>query len=209
MLFMSIPRLTLDKVCGTETVGYYGAVSSLTMVGLMLVGAIGQTVSPRLARYYDESRRAFWALLLKTVLVSAALGGGAILVSAVWGRWVLSLLFTPAYGEHQVLFVELMVAAAVLYLFSCMNVGLTAARQFGVQLPIYALAALACGVSSYVLIPSMGTHGAAWAVLICYVVGFTGCLIALVLADRRTPVRAASIDDGVAFGGQLQGQADV
>jgi O-antigen/teichoic acid export membrane protein len=209
MLFMSIPRLTLDNYCGMEAVGYYAAVSSLPAVGVMLVGAICQTVSPRLARYYDENRRAFWTLLLKTVWVSAALGGSAILVSVLCGRWVLTLLFTPAYGAQAGLLIELMVTGLVLYLFSCMNVGLTAARQFGVQFPIYALAALACGVSSYVLIPRMGTHGAAWSVLICYVVGFVGCLIALVLADRRNPVRAASVECGAACGGRLQGQADV
>ena len=208
MLFMSIPRLTLDKVCGTEAVGYYVAVSSLLSVGVLLVGAIGQTVCPRLARYYDENRRAFRALLLKTILVAVALGGGAILVSAVCGRWVLTLLFTPAYGEYQGLFVELMVAATVLYLFSCMNVALTAARQFGVQLPIYALAALACGVSSYVLIPRLGTHGAAWSVMICYGVGFIGCWIALLLAERRNPLGAASVEYGAACGSPLQGQAD-
>lgn len=193
MLFISIPRLTLDKYCGTDAVGYYTAISALVSVGVVLEGAIGQTISPRLARYFAENRRAFWWLLLKAVGVSVAFGLGGVALSAVAGRQILSLLYTPAYGEHHVLLIELALAGTLLFSFSTLNVGLVATRRFGVQLPVYGLAAMACGVASFVLVPRMGLHGAAWAMVICNSVGLIGCALAILVTDRRCPPRAQPV----------------
>lgn len=188
MLLMSIPRLTLERYVGTDAVGYYTAISALVSLGIMLEGAIGQTVSPRLARYFVENRRAFWWLLLKAVGLSLSLGLSGVALSAVAGRQILSMLYTPAYGAHHVLLIELALADTALFMFSTLNAGLIATRRFGVQLPVYGLAAVTCGIANLVLVPWIGIHGAAWAGVICNSVGLIGCAVALYVAVRRSPV---------------------
>jgi O-antigen/teichoic acid export membrane protein len=189
---MSLPRLTLEKFCGTDAVGYYTAVSALSGVSLMVVAAIGQTVTPRLARYYTEHQRAFRWLLLKVLLLLLVLGLAGLGVAVIAGKLILSLLFKPEYAAYNGLLIKVMLAGTMLFLFTGLNMGLTATRRFGVQLPIYAAAALACGVSSYLLIPWLGVDGAAWAVLICYSVGSAGCAVLLLQADRASPAAAAA-----------------
>lgn len=190
-LFMSIPRLTLDRYCGTDAVGYYTAISAIITFGNMLEGAIGQTISARLARYFVENRRAFRILLLKALGLSAALGLSGVALSALAGRQLLSILYTPAYGAHYMLFVELALAGTMWFSFSTLNVGLVATRRFGAQLPVYALAALACLIASIVLVPRIGLHGAAWAMVCCHGIGLIGCAVALYWIARRPALPAA------------------
>jgi O-antigen/teichoic acid export membrane protein len=195
-LFASVPRLMLEKFVGAEEVGYFAAISSLLVLGNMLTNAMGQTVVPRLAKHYDQDRRAFLILLGKLVGLALAVGTAGILVAVLFGRPVLSLLYTPAYAEpgKVSLLIHLMVAGCVLCLFACANVALTAARKYAVQLPLYGLAALAGVVSAYALVPRYRTIGAAWSLTICYAVGCLGCtlvlVLVLVLRTRPAPHRA-------------------
>jgi len=184
-LFTSVPRLVLDKAIGTAEVGYFAALSSLLLVGKLMTGALGQTVIPRLSIYYVEKRRAFWGMVIKVVGVALLLGVLGIAASALFGKLILTVLFTSAYAQHDWVFVNVMIAASVSFLFSCMNMSLTAARKFAVQFPLYALAAVAAAASAWLLIPTYGMLGAAWSLLICYSTGFSGCLIALIVVSHR------------------------
>ncbi len=189
-LFTSIPRLVLDKFGGREEVGYFAALSSLLAVGGMMMVALGQSTIPRLAKYYAENLRAYKLLLTKLTTVALVIGVTGVIVSILFGKQILTLLFTLEYARHSGVFVQLMLAGAIFFLFSCMNNGLTAARKFVVQIPIYALSAAVCGVSAFLLVPRYGMAGAAWSLLICYCTGFTGCLIFVFLtAQKSAPVR--------------------
>ena len=110
-----------------------------------MVGALGQSAFPRLARYYAEgSVRAFRRLLVKLVGLGAGLGIVGLLVALVAGRSILTLLYKPEYAEHADLFAWLMTAAAVSYVASLMGYGITAARYFRAQLPLFGF----CGAVS-------------------------------------------------------------
>jgi O-antigen/teichoic acid export membrane protein len=184
-LFTSIPRLVLDKYSGTRDVGYFAAISSLLVAGTMITAAMGQAVSPRLAVYYVENRRAYKQLLTKLFGIYSLLGFLGVLVSIVIGKRLLTIMFTADYGQHNWVFVQLTIAGLVLFLFSLANTALTTARRFAIQLPLYAIAAIACGLSAFLLVPRYGMLGAAWSLLICYTVGFIGCMAAMVLPMRR------------------------
>jgi O-antigen/teichoic acid export membrane protein len=186
-LFTSVPRLVLDKYAGTKEVGYFAAISSLLVVGNLMTNAVGQTVLPRLAKYFDHNRPAFKLLLGKLLAAAVGIGLLGVVASALLGRQILTLLFKPDYAEHSDVFVSLMVAGCGLFVFSWANTALTAAQRYAVQLPLYGLAALAAIVSAYLLIPRYGMMGAAWSLTICYVVGVAGCTLILVLAMRVHP----------------------
>jgi len=175
-LFTSLPRLFLDKFSGRENVGYFVAMSSLLVAGTMIIAALTQAASPRLAKYYAENIKAYKVLLLKLTIVGIGLGFTGIITSVFFGRQILTLLFTPEYAKHNNVFVLLVVAGLLLMLFSFMTVGLTAARKFSVQVPLYAICAIVCCVSSLFFIPKWGMTGAAASLIVCYLTGLTSCL---------------------------------
>ncbi len=184
-LYTSIPRLTLDKYYGQDEVGYFGAISSLLVLGTMITTALGQTVSPRLSRYYVENIIAYKLLVYKMAGIALCLGLLAVAASTFLGRWILTVMFTSEYAQYNHIFVGLTVAGAILFLYTFMNDSLTATRTFTVQLPICAAAAGVCGLGSLVLIPRVGMMGAVYALIGCYLVGFLGCLVSVIYFYRR------------------------
>jgi len=185
-LFVSVPRLALDKFYGKEEVGYFAAISSLLVILTMMVSALGQSVSPRLAKYYSEENiPAFKRLLGQVLTFGVFIGAAGILASFLFGKIILSLMFTPAYAEFNNIFIRLTVAAAILVLFTFMNLGLQATRNFKITMLIYAIAAGTGIFCSMVLIPSYGMVGGVWAMLCCYCVGLLGCSIAVLKMIRR------------------------
>lgn len=174
-LFTSLPRLFLDKLYGRKDVGYFVAMSSLLVAGTLIVAALTQAVSPRLAKYYAENIKAYKALLLKLVVVAIGLGASGILVAVFAGKLILTIIFRPEYAEHNNVLIILAVAGLLLMLFSFMNVGLTAARKFAIQVPIYAACAIACCISAICFIPRFGMKGAAFSLIVCYVIGIASC----------------------------------
>jgi O-antigen/teichoic acid export membrane protein len=170
-LFTSVPRLVLDKDSGKETVGYFAAMSSLLIAATMVMSALNQAVTPRLAKYYCNNVTAYTRLLAKLVAIGAILGILGIVVTSLLGEYVLAILFRPDYAEYKQVFTWIAVAGAVLFVFTFMNCGLNAARKFKIQVPIYGSAALICCVSSVVLIPPYGMAGASWSIIACYIFG--------------------------------------
>ncbi|PSB50050.1 polysaccharide biosynthesis protein, partial [filamentous cyanobacterium Phorm 6] len=120
--------------------------------------------------------------------VGAVLGGAGILVAVVAGREILTLLYRPVYGQQADLFVWLMVAAGIGYMSSFLGYGMTAARYFRVQMPLFALVTGSSAISCLWLIPTMGVPGAAIALIIGAVVqaGITVAVIFQALSKLKT-----------------------
>jgi O-antigen/teichoic acid export membrane protein len=111
----NIPRYFIERYLGERQLGIFAAMSYLMVVGQMVVSALAESASPRLAKYYAAGNStAFRTLLFKLVGVGAALGGAGVLVAVVAGREILTLLYRPEYGQQADVFVWLMVAAAII-----------------------------------------------------------------------------------------------
>lgn len=127
----------------------------------------------------------------RLVAIAIAYGVGVLLsvtgvaISVLFGRELLTFMFKSDYAEYHVAFIHITIAGAVLFLFTFMNVGLQATRNFKLPLLIYSLAALTCGVFSLWLIPSHGMIGAAFALFFCYMVGFIGCSVSVARAIKK------------------------
>lgn len=174
-LFTSLPRLFLDKFSSREEVGYFTAMSSLLVAGTMIVSALVQAVSPRLSKYYAEDIKAYKVLLLKLILVGIGLGITGIFAAVFAGKWILTILFRPEYAQYNHVFIVLVMAGFLLIFFYFMNIGLTAARKFVIQVPLYAACAIVCCISSLCLIPKYGMIGASFSLICCYSTGLFGC----------------------------------
>ena len=97
-LMTSIPRYWISNRLGNEALGGFAVAGSLMVAMSLVVGAMSQAASPRLARYHAAGNTdALLRLLRGLSLWLAAVMIISLLVMAVAGRWVIGLLFGPAY----------------------------------------------------------------------------------------------------------------
>ena len=174
----NIPRYFIQHYLGERELGIFAAMFYLMVAGNTIIAALGQSASPRLAMYYaSRDLKAFRRLLGRLVGLGAALGVAGILVALVLGHKLLSVLYRPEYAEHTAVFVWLMVAASVGYVASFLGYGMTAARYFRSQLPLFGLSGAACALGCLWLVPRFGLMGAAWAGLASLIVQLIGSLV--------------------------------
>ena len=133
----NIPRYFIEFYLGEHQVGIFAALAYLIVAGNTVVAALGQSASPRLARYYAEgNNQGFRRLLGALVGLGAGIGIAGVLLALVAGHKILTTLYSPEYAAHADLLILMMVAAAVSYVASLLGFGLTAARYFRCQLPL-------------------------------------------------------------------------
>ena len=163
----NIPRYFIERYLGERELGIFAAMSYLMVVGQMVVSALAESASPRLAKYYAAGNStAFRTLLLKLVGVGLMLGTGGVFAAVVAGKPILTLLYRPEYAERADLFAWLMVAAGIGYVSSFLGYGMTAARYFRVQMPLFVLVTGSSAITCFWLIPTQGVRGAAIALIV-------------------------------------------
>lgn len=161
----NVPRYFVERQLGEAQLGYFSALGYVVIGGSAVISALGQSITPRLARYFVENRSAFLHLLWKTLFL-AALGGAVGIAIAAWvGKPLLSFLYRPEYAQHASVFLWLMAGGAVNYLVLILVGALTAARILRVQISLYAISLAVITLSCWILVPKFGLIGAACAVL--------------------------------------------
>lgn len=188
-LQMNIPRYVLQAHHGEALLGYFSAMAYVTVLGTMVVSALGQAASPRLAAFFLTDRSAFRRLFVKLVLVATLLGALYVAAVAVAGGFILTLLYRPEYAAYHAEFVLIAVAGALAFMVTPVGFALTAARVFKAQLWIAgASCVVSIGLASW-LIPAGGVRGAAWTLVVMaafLLVCFAGVLIT-VMRGRGEP----------------------
>ncbi|MBE0449009.1 MAG: oligosaccharide flippase family protein [Actinobacteria bacterium] len=163
----NIPRYFIEHYFGERELGIFAAMAYLMVAGNTVVSALGQSATPRLAKYYTSGNSAaFRVLLLKLFGIGTLLGVVGVLVALLAGREILTLLYRPAYADHTDVFIWLMIAAGLSYISLFSGSGMTAARHFRIQFPLQLFVVIVMVGASMILIPSYGMLGAAWATCI-------------------------------------------
>lgn len=176
----NIPRYFVERYMGEHELGIFAAIAYLQRAGNTFALALGQSASPQLAKYYAAGNgRAFRALLLRLVGIGVLLGSVGVLVALVAGQEILTLLYQPEYAQRD-LFVRVMVATGIGYVAAFLGYGMTAARYFRAQLPLFAFVTGTVALACLWLIPSGGLRGAATALIISIVVQVV-CSLAVVM----------------------------
>jgi O-antigen/teichoic acid export membrane protein len=168
----NLPRYFLARHGGTAAVGMFSALAYCVIAGNVLVSALGQSASPKLAKHYAcADLTAFRSILDKLLGFVAASGAIGILLAVIAGRQLLTLLYRPEYGAYSLAFAWLVTAGAVAAVGSVLGIALTSMRVFKMQAAIR-LACTALGlITSAALIPSLGILGAALTVLVIATAG--------------------------------------
>nr|MBA3276772.1 oligosaccharide flippase family protein [Chloroflexia bacterium] len=86
-LNVNVPRFFIQAVAGEHELGIYSAIAYVTIAGSTVVAAVGQAVSPRLARFHAErDRAAFIGLLGKLAIFFTACCAVSVAIVLVAGR---------------------------------------------------------------------------------------------------------------------------
>lgn len=184
----TLPRLFLEHTHGSAAVGVFSALSSVTVVGSLVVVALGTALTTRLAHLFAAGEREGFVRLMLGLSGAAALFGVAlILLAVVAGGPLLGLLYGPDYAGEGGTFVWLSAGAALGYLASCAGFAVTAARRFREQLPLFAAVTVILALACAWLVPPLGVTGAAFAGLIGAGAQLMGSGLIVVAALRAGP----------------------
>ena len=186
-LSANVPRYVVEEVAGREALGVFGAVSYVILVGSNVIAAVGAAFSPRLARFAAEGDRArFQRATARLLLLCVAVGIGGAAASALFGRWVLGIVYTPDIAAHQRLLVLLSLASCLSFLAIGTSVAVTAARHFTAQIPVLVAAVLLGGYASWLGLRVWGLDGVALGVAVTGLAQAAGGLATLAITQRST-----------------------
>jgi O-antigen/teichoic acid export membrane protein len=160
----SAPRYFVALHRGSYELGIFAAVSYVAIVGTTLIGAAGQSLAPRLAGLHAAGRTGeFFRLLNRFVCVCAAVGVAGVVGALILGEPLLRTVYSPDYARASSVLTVSMVGAALTYVASSLGYGMTASRQFGVQVPLFVTVCAMTAATAMLLVPAYGITGAAWA----------------------------------------------
>ena len=159
-LTANIPRYFIEAHSSTRELGIFAALLYVTTAGMTLITAIGNSLTPRLAREFGSGDyRAFKRLLVGFVAVAAAIGGSSVVLALAAGEGLLLIAYGPVYAAAANVFVGVMVFGAVSYMASAVGFALSAARCFRAQAPLFVGVTVTVLVASAVWIPRSGMWG--------------------------------------------------
>ena len=187
----NVPRYWVEAELGTSALGVFSALVYVVVAGGTIVAALGQAAAPRLSQYAAVGRvDDFLHLLVRLLLIGAGLGAAGVLVAAVGGEAILSLLYTAEYAQHAGLFVGVMMVSAILYLDSFLGYAMTAVGAFRPQLPLFVATVAVTVLVGAVAVPVWGLKGAVVSMGASAVVQGIGAVWVL----RRALIRPVSPD---------------
>ena len=134
----NIPRYFIERSYGVRELGIFAAIANFNAAGTTVISALGQSATPRLASLYAQGDfRQFRHLLGRLAGIGLLLGLAGVLGALFCGHEILRLVYGSRFSAESVALVWVMAAAAAAYVASFLGYGLTAARRFRIQLPIF------------------------------------------------------------------------
>jgi O-antigen/teichoic acid export membrane protein len=163
---LHMPRYFVHARMGEHELGIFSAIAyaagCLTIVG----DSLGISAVPRLARLYASGKIGeYRSLLMRLLAIGCAIGLAGLAVARGMGAWFLRIFYNADYAAHSHLFTLLMAAAALHFAASMLTSGITSARYFRIQVPLYVLVAGATALGCALWVPTMGLTGAALGVI--------------------------------------------
>jgi O-antigen/teichoic acid export membrane protein len=182
----NIPRYFLEFYMDEKALGYFAAMAYLIVAGNTVMSALGQSATPRLAKYYADGKIGkFLKLVYQMVGIGFFIGILGILISSTLGYEMLTLLYGEDYAKYSDVFVLIICSGAIYYIGSFIGYGVTAARYFKIQPYIGAVWVLSSLIGSYLLIPSNGLVGAAYVLIISAIVQLLSKIFVLIYLIKK------------------------
>jgi O-antigen/teichoic acid export membrane protein len=187
----NMPRYFIERYAGEGDLGIFAAQSTFMVAMGMVVTALAQSASPRLAQHYAAANApAFLRLIWKLLGLGAMLGAAGLVAGYFGGRLFLSLAFRPEYAARLDVFHWLLWAGAFNNIFSMLGYCLIAARYFRAVIGLQIVAVLASFLACLWLVPAWGILGAAMSMVISLALQILVCAFILGYACRRISDRS-------------------
>ena len=117
MVNYNVSRYFIAAYLSNRDLGIFAASASFIGAGQRILSAFSYSVSSRLARYFSERLfPQFTSLILKLSAMGFGLGLVFILGGAIAGKWILTVVFSSEFAEHDDVLLWLLAAGAVGYI---------------------------------------------------------------------------------------------
>jgi O-antigen/teichoic acid export membrane protein len=174
-LYVNIPRYFLQHYLGLADQGIYASLAYLVVAINLVVFALTQSVTTRLARLFAAGEfRKFVRLLTKLSMLGVLIAIVGVPLTFAVGRPLLTLLYRREYAEHVGLLALFVGIAGLSTVGSFLFCGLTAARMFRAQAPVYFAGTLIGVVGAALFVPRYGLIGGGISLLISSVTVILG-----------------------------------
>src|SRR5437588_2525991 len=181
----NIPRYLLAKYLGDSKLGIFASIAYMLQGLYVLVNAIGESASARLARMFAMGDADGFRKLIEKLL---GMGGAIFVLGPVlarfFGRTFLTILYRPEYADSVSVLAVMLMGGGVTAIGYFLGFGINAARRFRLQVPVIAFSTLTTTALTGVLVPRLGIMGAALALFVGALVHAAGNAIALRSALR-------------------------
>lgn len=168
LIYLNIDQLMLQQMLGLKQVGQYAAAVRISSLFFFLPVAISWSIQPAMVRFHQRSNEEFRKRISQLLAVFAVAGylfaGIIVLTSNV----TVSLLFGSAYQDSS--YILKIHAWSLLFMFLQQPRGLWVSTESHFKFVM--VGNIGAGVLNIglnlILIPRLGTEGAAWATLVSY-----------------------------------------
>jgi O-antigen/teichoic acid export membrane protein len=190
----NIPRYVIARHLGDVALGYYSAIAYLFVAGGVVISAVGESASPRLAVYYLTDHKAFKSLLIKLLAIAVCIGVLGVCVALLFGKELLTIVYTRDYADYTRLLIWTMIAAGVTYCTSILGYAVTATHSFLSQSILTVAVVCTISVSSYFFIPKFGLNGGAMAIAVGYLLQAAGLIVELTRLLRQNAAGSETLE---------------
>lgn len=159
-LTTSAPRYFVEHFLGSETLGYFSALTYFVVVGAMVVNSLAQTIRPRLAKLFVAGEiKSFWRITLIASLISLGIGGCFYAATILIGEYILRIFYGADFAQYYQYFPLVALASIPVYVGGMWGFVLSSIGEYRLMLFISLLAAFSTILCSIFLIPTYEMNG--------------------------------------------------
>jgi len=164
----SAPRYFVEYFLGPEKLGYFASMAYFIVVGFMVIGALGQTLRPRLSKLYAQKNfTAFWRLTAIGSAISIFVGASFYVVTLLLGDLVLTLFYGVNFLVYADLFPLIALSSIPFYLGGMWGFVLSAMGYYRTIFIIGIIIMIATILACWYGIPLYGLKGAVLGLGVC------------------------------------------
>jgi O-antigen/teichoic acid export membrane protein len=190
----NVPRYILGFSVGEKALGSFAAMIYFVTVGSVFISALGQSASPRLSKLYvSHQDEKFRRLLTRLIGSGVAVGATSTLIAAVFGKQILSNVYSHEYAAYQRSFVVILASSILLYCGNFLGYAVTSMRFYHFYAKPYTVVAAVVVIFAIVTIPAYGLAGATATVAISGLMNVLAPLFALKRGLRAGKTRQSAL----------------
>jgi O-antigen/teichoic acid export membrane protein len=185
-LCSNMPRYFIEVYRNSSELGIFAALSYVPIAGVIVIAACGQSVLPRLAKYYASGDvKQFRKLTFQMIAIAIGFGLACYLVALLFGKTLLGIVYSTQYAQQTSLFNQLMLWGCLHYATSLLGYAVAAAQYFRSSLVLASLRTFVTFVTSALFIQHYGLPGAVLSLIVDELFQLAGLTVIWIHALNR------------------------